>query len=78
MNITRSILIIPIAALLLSGCASTEGYKKPISDFQAASNIVIENARIEYKLVNKKERDAEIDKRIYLGEEINPEFLGSE
>ena len=78
MNITRSILIIPLTGLLLIGCANHNGYKEPISKFQAASAVVIENARTEYKLVNKKERDAEIDKYVYLGEEINPEVLGSE
>lgn len=45
MNTRKSILLIPLAALLLSGCASREGYKKPINDFEVASTIVIEKIR---------------------------------
>lgn len=70
MNITRSILIIPFAGLLLTGCANPSGYKDPISKFQTASTVVIESARTEYHVVNKRERVAEIDKRVAKGEKI--------
>jgi hypothetical protein len=77
MNLTRSIIIIPVAAFLLMGCAQPD-YKDPIATFQAASTVVIENAKAEYRTVNKKERDAEIDIRVYLGEDIDPEILAGE
>ncbi len=71
MNLTRSIILIPVAALLLlSGCASPNGYKNPINNFQIASTVVIESAKIEYQVVNKRERYAEIDKRVAKGEKI--------
>lgn len=77
MNIIRSIIIISVAALLLSGCAQPD-YKAPIATFQAASTVVIENAKAEYRTVNKKERDAEIDNRLYLKEKIDPEVIAGE
>jgi hypothetical protein len=69
MNIIRSIIIISVAALLLSGCAQPD-YKAPIATFQAASTVVIENAKAEYRTVNKKVRDAEIDKSVHRRQEI--------
>ena len=73
MKLTKRVMIVPVASLLLlSGCANPSGYKDPISKFQTASAVVIKNAEAEYTLANKKERDAEIDKSIYLGEEIEP------
>ncbi|CAK8722677.1 hypothetical protein KKHLCK_11945 [Candidatus Electrothrix laxa] len=77
MNLTRNIIIIPVAAFLLTGCAQPD-YKDPIVTFQAASTVVIENAKVTYNTVNKKERDAEIDIRVYLGEDIDPEILAGE
>ncbi|WP_446010872.1 hypothetical protein [Candidatus Electrothrix sp.] len=70
MNITKSILFIPLAALLLSGCATTEGYKKPISDFQNASSIVTQSAGVYITQLNKTQRDAYIDRRVNKGEQI--------
>lgn len=76
MKLTKRTMIIPAASLLLlSGCAKPSAYKEPISTFQKASAVVVENASAEYKSMNKKERDAEIDKKIYLGEEIEPNFF---
>ena len=72
MNITRSILIIPLAAFLLSGCANPVAYKDPIIKFQTASTVVIEGARSEYYAVNKRERDALIDRSIAEKKEITP------
>ncbi len=70
MNLTRSIMIIPVAALLLTGCANPSAYKDPIAAFQTASTVVIESARIEYQAVNKRELYAEIDRRVAKGEKI--------
>ncbi len=73
MKLTKRAMIIPVASLLLlGGCAKPSDYKEPIRKFQTASSVAIENARAEYMSANKKERDAEIDKSIYLGEEIEP------
>ncbi len=79
MNMTQRTMLLPLASLLLlSGCAKP-AYKDPISKFQAASAVVIANAEDEYISANKKERDAEIDTKIYLGKAIEPEiFFGDE
>ena len=72
MKLTKRGMIIPaVSLLLLSGCANPSGYKDPISKFQTASTVVIENAETEYKLINKKQRDAEIDRSVTLGTSID-------
>lgn len=50
--------------LLLIGCATPAAYREPITRFQQASTVVIEGARLEYSLANKRERDAAIDKLV--------------
>lgn len=50
--------------VLLSGCSSTYGYKKPISDFQNASSIVTESARVYIIQLNKTQRDAYVDRQV--------------
>nr|VFK25088.1 MAG: hypothetical protein BECKMB1821G_GA0114241_101133 [Candidatus Kentron sp. MB]VFK29847.1 MAG: hypothetical protein BECKMB1821I_GA0114274_101223 [Candidatus Kentron sp. MB]VFK74965.1 MAG: hypothetical protein BECKMB1821H_GA0114242_101323 [Candidatus Kentron sp. MB] len=52
------------ALVLLTGCVSTAGYKKPISDFQNASSVVTDSARIYVNQLNKTERDAYIDRQV--------------
>jgi hypothetical protein len=47
--------------LLITGCANPAAYRAPITRFQQASTVVIESARTEYGLTNKRERDAVID-----------------
>lgn len=64
MNPIKSILLIPLAGFLLNGCATPSGYKDPISKFQTASTVVIEGARSEYHAINKRERDALIDRSV--------------
>jgi hypothetical protein len=79
MNLIKRTIIIPATGLLLlSGCADHSA-KDAISKFQTASAVVIANAEAEYTSANKKERDAEIDTRIYLGQSIEPGiFFGEE
>lgn len=64
MKLTKKAIIIPAASLLLLGGCAKPNYKDPISKFQAASTVVIEGARSEYYAVNKRERDAVIDRSI--------------
>lgn len=60
-----NLLTITVTALvLLAGCSSTTGYKKPISDFQNASSVVTDSARIYVSQLNKTERDAYIDRQV--------------
>ena len=55
-------LILP--TLILVGCVNTAAYREPITRFQQASTVVVEGARLEYGLTNKRERDALIDKLV--------------
>jgi PBP1b-binding outer membrane lipoprotein LpoB len=50
--------------VLLNGCSSTAGYKKPISDFQNASSVVTESARVYVTQLNKTQRNAYIDRQV--------------
>ena len=50
-----------LSTLLIAGCMSPAAYREPITRFQQASTVVIEGARTEYGLTNKRERDALID-----------------
>jgi hypothetical protein len=50
-----------LSTLLLAGCVNPAAYREPITRFQQASTVVIEGARTEYGLTNKRERDAVID-----------------
>ncbi|MET3379599.1 hypothetical protein [Variovorax paradoxus] len=65
------------AAFMLAGCAAPTSYVAPVTKFQQASGVVIDAAREEYKLANKRQRDAVIDeasyKRIPVG---TPALLG--
>lgn len=71
MNMTRNIILFPAASLLLmTGCASTAGYKKPISDFQNASSVVTQSAGIYVTQLNKTQRDAYIDQQVSNNEQI--------
>jgi hypothetical protein len=60
----HQILYLMLSTLLIAGCASPAAYREPITRFQQASTVVIEGARTEYGLANKKERDAEIDRLV--------------
>lgn len=59
-----------ILLVLLTGCSSTAGYKKPISDFQNASSVVTDSARVYITKLNKTQRDAYIDRQVSEAEEI--------
>lgn len=59
------------APLLLAGCVNSAAYREPVTRFQQASTIVIEGARVEYKIANKRERDAFIDQSVDRREEIH-------
>jgi len=50
-----------LSTLLIAGCMSPAAYREPITRFQQASTVVIEGARTEYGLTNKRERNALID-----------------
>jgi hypothetical protein len=76
MKLTKRAMILPAASLLLlSGCAQPSAYKDPISKFHESSAIVIKNAENEYKLINKKQRDAEIDTSVNLGTSIDSNII---
>ncbi|XOF33224.1 MAG: hypothetical protein ACL93V_14625 [Candidatus Electrothrix sp. YB6] len=74
----RKIIVLLTTVFLMTGCSSPILYKKPLTDFQTASTIVIDNARTAYNTVNRKARNAEIDRRVNRGEEITVEVLGEE
>jgi hypothetical protein len=59
-SVRKSLWLI-LLTLLLAGCPKPAAYREPITRFQQASTVVIESARIEYGLTNKRERDALID-----------------
>ncbi len=63
------------SALLLAGCSNMASYREAITDYQLASNVVIEQAREYYCIANKGERDAEIDRRVARGDEITIPIL---
>ena len=50
-----------LSTFLIVGCMNPAAYREPITRFQQASTVVIEGARTEYGLTNKRERDALID-----------------
>lgn len=56
--------------VLLNGCSSTAGYKKPISDFQNASSVVTDSARVYVIQLNKTQRDAYIDRQVSEAQQI--------
>lgn len=58
------LLYFTFSTLFLAGCVSPAAYKEPITRFQQASTAVIEGARIEYGVTNKRERDAVIDRLV--------------
>ena len=57
------ILIITCLLIITSGCSSVAGYKRPISNFQNASSVVINSTRIYLAELNKVERNKYIDKQ---------------
>jgi hypothetical protein len=72
-QVTVSWLLFPVTLLYLlfsGGCASTAGYKKPVSDFQNASSVVTESARIYIIQLNKTQRDAYIDRQVSEAKQI--------
>jgi hypothetical protein len=78
MKVTKRIMLIPVASLLLlSGCVSTAGYKKPISDFQEASTVITDNTRNSITQLNKILRDAYIDQQASEGGKITPAEIQS-
>ena len=62
--------VIVISLGIMGGCTSTAGYKKPISDFQNASSVVTDSARIYVSQLNKTQRDAYIDRQVSAAEQI--------
>lgn len=66
----RSILL-ALAAVLAVGCATTNAYRDPITKYQQASTVVTELARVEYRDANRRERNAEIDRRVERREAID-------
>lgn len=72
MKLTKRVMIVPVASLLLlGGCVKPSAYKDPISKFQTATVVVTEGTRNEYYAVNKRERDALIDRHIAEGKKID-------
>lgn len=70
-ELQRAIFFIPLLSVFfLTGCPSTVGYKKPISDFQNASSAVTASAAIYVTQLNKTERDAYIDTQVSKAEPI--------
>lgn len=59
-----------ILLVLLNGCSSTAGYKKSISDFQNASSVVTDSARIYVTKLNKTQRDAYVDRQVSEAKQI--------
>ena len=58
------------ALIMLNGCSTTADYKKPISDFQDASSVVSESARVYVTQLNKTQRDAYVDRQVSIAKEI--------
>ena len=75
-DVQQSLFLI-FSITLLIGCASPVSYREPITRFQLASTIVIEGARIEYGIANKRERDAVIDHLVSKKERINLKTLNN-
>jgi hypothetical protein len=71
----RRLFYLAFPLFLLTGCPNPAAYREPITRFQQASTVVIEGARIEYGLANKRERDAEIDRRVESKERIDLKVL---
>lgn len=69
------LLYLSFLTFLLGGCANPAAYREPIAKFQQASTIVIEGARIEYGIGNKRERDAVIDRFVANRERITLQTL---
>lgn len=66
--------LLPLTFLIV-GCAGPAAYREPIAKFQQASTVVIEGARIEYGISNKRERDAVIDRLVADRERITLQIL---
>ncbi len=60
---TQIFILLIIVLSIIAGCASTEGYKRPITKFQDASSVVINSTRLYLNELNKVERNAYIDKK---------------
>lgn len=59
-----------MSLIMLNGCSTTAGYKKPISDFQNGSSVVTESARVYVTQLNKTQRDAYIDRQVSEAKQI--------
>ena len=77
MKVVRGSVIV-LSMFLLIGCVSPAAYHDPIVRFQQASTVVIEGARTHYGAANKRERDAEIDRRVAQSEQITLRVLNDE
>lgn len=73
-DVYKLLYLIP-STLLLAGCVNPAAYREPITRFQHASTVVIEGARTEYGLTNKRERDAVIDALVAKRARINLQIL---
>lgn len=60
----------PALLALLAACAGAPEYRQPIGDFQNASSIVTESARLYITELNKTQRDAYIDQQVAEGRPI--------
>ncbi len=67
---TQIFILLIIVLSIIAGCASTEGYKRPITKFQDASSVVINSTRLYLNELNKVERNAYIDKKTAKKEQI--------
>ena len=71
----HKLLYLIFSTLLLVGCVNPAAYREPITRFQEASTVVIEGARVEYGVTNKRERDAVIDRLVAKREKIHLQTL---
>lgn len=61
---TSRLLLLAVLATAQIGCATTNAYRDPITKYQQATTVVTEIARTEYREANRRERNAEIDRRV--------------
>ena len=63
------------SVLLLVGCVNPAAYREPVTRFQQASTVIIEGARIEYAVTNRRERDVVIDRLVAKRDRIDLKIL---
>ena len=65
------IFLITFTSIIISGCYSVSGYKKPITDFRNASSVTVNSAKVCLTEMNKVERNIYIDRQTKNREKIN-------